>query len=203
MRRFRSQLVCFSITCNPLIADDQKTSKKTSSFFSHALLWCRLKRESVLQLYRVRTCSKAIGIQYHSDKDTTTLSFAESGEAFGCLVALRQSSVIIKTVFVMSSEKSWYKLSVILFGRITELMLKQLTRARLAQLLVQSHCDCSSAEHEFLRSNLSGKSAKKVSFCLVSVMPSSKTPCLRVLRKLPPVRKPVPGWQADSPTFQS
>lgn len=109
----------------------------------------------------MRTCSKAISIQYHSDKDTTTLSFAESGEAFGCLVALQQSNVIIKTVLIMSSEKSWCKLYVILFGRITGLVLEHLTRARLAQVLVQTRrCDCSSAEHEFLRSNLRGRSAK-------------------------------------------
>lgn len=103
MRRFGSQVVCSSINCNPLDADDQRTPRKTSSRFSHAQLWCRLERKSVLQLYRARTCAKAIGIQYHSDKDTTTLVCAESGEAFGCLVALRQPNVIIKTGFYVSA----------------------------------------------------------------------------------------------------
>lgn len=149
MRRFRSQFVCSSINCNPLIVDDQKTSRKTSSHFSHAQLWCRLDWKSVLQLNQARTCAKAIGIQYHSDKDTTTLVFAESGEAFGCLVALRQPNVIIKTGFLCFCEKSWYKLYVLLFGRITALMLRPLTRAKLAQSPSLSYCDCSSAEHEF------------------------------------------------------
>lgn len=161
MRRFGSQFVCSSITCNPQIANDQWTSKRTSSRFSHWLLWCRLAWKSVLQLNQERTCAQAIDIQYHSDKDTTTLSFAESGKAFGCLVALRQPNVIIKTVFSCGSEKSWCKLYVLLFGRITGLLLRPPTRAMLAQGLLQSHCHCSSAEHEFLRSNSSGWGAKK------------------------------------------
>lgn len=40
-------------------------------------------------------------------------------------------------------------------------MLRPPTRAMLAQGPVQSPCDCSSAEHEFLRSKLSGVRAKK------------------------------------------
>lgn len=106
MRRFRRRLVCFSITCNPLIVHDQQTSRKTSSQFSHALLWCRLEWKRVSQLPQTRTCAQAIDIQYHSDKDTTTLSFAESGKAFGCLLALRQPNVIIETVCHERSEKS-------------------------------------------------------------------------------------------------
>lgn len=78
VRRLGSQFVCSSITCNPLTDHDQKSSKTTSRLFSHELLWCRLERRSVLQLRLTRTCSQAIDIQYHSDKDTTTLSFAES-----------------------------------------------------------------------------------------------------------------------------
>jgi hypothetical protein len=79
VRRFRRRLVCSSITCNPLIVRDQQASRKTSSRFSRALLWCRLEWKRVSQLPQTRTCAQAIDIQYHSDKDTTTLSFAESG----------------------------------------------------------------------------------------------------------------------------
>ena len=78
VRRFRRRLVCSSITCNPLIVRDQQASRKTSSQFSRALLWCRLEWKRVSQLPQTRTCAQAIDIQYHSDKDTTTLSVAES-----------------------------------------------------------------------------------------------------------------------------
>ncbi len=48
--------------------------RKTSSQFSHAPLWSRLEWKRVSQLPQTRTCAQAIDIQYHSDKDTTTLS---------------------------------------------------------------------------------------------------------------------------------
>lgn len=88
MRRLQSTLVCVSITCNPLISRDQSKQRMTSVGFSHELLWCRLEWKRVSQLHQTRTCSQAIEIQYHSDKDTTTLSFAESCDTFSCLWAL-------------------------------------------------------------------------------------------------------------------
>lgn len=102
MRRLESQFVCSSITCNPLTEHDQRPSEMTPRLFSHELLWCRLERRGVLQLRRARTCSQAIDIQYHSDKDTTTLSVQKVG-TFCCLSALRQRIVITKTVFLCSA----------------------------------------------------------------------------------------------------
>lgn len=63
------------------------------------MLWCRLEWGRVSQLLQTRIYSQAIDIQYHSDKDTTTLSFAESFDTFSCLLALRQQVVVIETVF--------------------------------------------------------------------------------------------------------
>lgn len=84
VRQLGWQFVCSSITCNPLTKHDQRPSKMTSRLFSHDLLWCRLERRGVLQLRRPRTCAQAIDIQYHSDKDTTTLS-VQKAETFCCL----------------------------------------------------------------------------------------------------------------------
>ena len=103
VRRLESQFVCSSITCNPLTVHDQESTEMTPWLFSHALLWSRLDRRGVLQLRRQRTCAQAIDIQYHSDKDTTTLSFQKVG-TFCCLSALRQRIVIKKTGVSCSGE---------------------------------------------------------------------------------------------------
>lgn len=121
MRRFRPRVVCFSISCNPLTSIDQRTLRKTSSQFSQSALWCRLEWKRVSQLPQTRTCSQAIDIQYHSDKDTTTLSFAESCDTFSCPLALRQLVVIIETVLYELSEKSLVRRFIILSGWIVKL----------------------------------------------------------------------------------
>ena len=83
----------------PTNVDRSTFMRNTSRKFSQSPLWCRLEWKRVSQLPQTRTCSQAIDIQYHSDKDTTTLSFAESCDTFGCLLALRQPVVIIETEF--------------------------------------------------------------------------------------------------------
>lgn len=46
----------------------------------------------------------------------------------------------------MCNVKSWFKLYVLLFGRITALVLGTPTRVRLSQWPVHLLCDCSSAD---------------------------------------------------------
>lgn len=102
---------------HPLALRDQREPRMTLVSFSRAALWCRFEWRRVKQLNQTKTYSQAIDIQYHSDKDTTTLSVAESLH-FRLSLGITTTSCHNRDGWLWLRSKSCYRRFAVLSGRI-------------------------------------------------------------------------------------